>query len=141
MSNNKQEMHPLFPSGEWEGFYLYPPSNRKHSMPSILKFKNNKITGGGSDDVGTFKWTGTYDKEELKCNIVKQYATHVVYYQGNVDENGIWGHWSIPPFAKGGFHIWPKSNSSNHAKKEVKKKTKAMKKTKVKAKERKLVKK
>ena len=42
--------------------------------------------------------------------MTKYYATHTVFYDGNVDENGIWGNWEITPSMRGGFHLWPKKN-------------------------------
>jgi hypothetical protein len=38
-----------------------------------------------------------------------------VYYDGHVDENGIWGTWYIPPFMSGGFHIWPKKREADES--------------------------
>jgi hypothetical protein len=33
-------------------------------MPSNLTFTNEKISGSGSDDVGSFSWAGTYDTKK-----------------------------------------------------------------------------
>ncbi len=117
-----QETHPLFPSGTWEGFYTYQmgPDAGQHAMAFSLNFKDEIITGNGSDDVGGFSWRGAYSKEGLVCTMTKAYATHTVDYQGNVDENGIWGTWTLD-WMKGGFHIWPKANAENEVAKEVKK--------------------
>lgn len=116
-----QETHPLFPSGIWEGFYTYQmgPDADQHNMHFSLNFKNEIITGSGSDDVGGFSWRGIYDRERMVCSITKAYATHTVDYLGNVDENGIWGTWTIN-WMKGGFHIWPKTNNEQEVVKEVK---------------------
>lgn len=121
---NKSETHPLFPSGQWEGFYIYSfgPDAAQHKMDVSLNFQNNFIKGGGSDDVGAFSWEGNYDKENLSCRMIKKYATHSVTYQGHVDENGIWGSWMMP-FMKGGFHIWPKKDQEKNKKQEKKKKS------------------
>ena len=107
------ETHPLFPSGEWEGFYTYAfgPEARKHKMSLEINFKNNLISGSGADDVGTFNWKGNYDTDVLKCTMHKHYASHSVLYEGSADENGIWGTWSIQNLDKGGFHIWPKPSA------------------------------
>lgn len=116
------ETHPLFPSGDWEGFYLYNNDGQEHKMAFFLNFKNKKVSGGGSDDVGGFSWKGTYDTEAMTCNMIKSYATHQINYKGRVDENGIWGKWYgvleeeidaaimeiLSPLMSGGFHIWPK---------------------------------
>lgn len=104
-----EEMHPLFPSGDWEGFYKYPydflPPGQ---MNCFLNFSQGVITGGGSDEVGAFNWRGSYDTKALTCQMTKHYSSHTVDYQGYVDENGIWGNWRIDDFNRGGFHIWPK---------------------------------
>ncbi len=107
------EMHPLFPSGEWEGFYTYTfgPEARKYKMSLELTFKNNLINGSGSDDIGIFGWKGNYDTDALKCTIHKNYKSHSVLYEGSADENGIWGTWSIQNSDKGGFHIWTKPSA------------------------------
>ena len=108
------ETHPLFPSGEWEGFYTYTygPQAHRDPMYCVLEFKNGGINGNGSDAVGAFIWSGTYDIAQQTCALVKQYiGQHQVMYHGHADETGIWGNWDIPPFSKGGFHIWPKKRS------------------------------
>ena len=106
------EMHPLFPTGAWEGFYTYAmgPDADKHQMRCMLTFKNGTVAGGGSDDVGSFTYKGSYDTEQLICTMTKQYQTHTVSYQGQVDENGIWGTWKMRG-GNGGFHIWPKASA------------------------------
>ncbi len=108
-----EELHPLFPSGDWEGFYKYPydilPPGQ---MEFFLNFKAGVVTGGGSDEVGAFSWKGTYDTKALTCQLTKYYASHSVYYHGHVDENGIWGNWQINTFNKGGFHVWPKKGGT-----------------------------
>ena len=113
--NNASETHPLFPSGEWEGFYTYAqgPGAEQFKMYFSLNFANNEVSGGGSDNVGPFVWKGIYDTQGLWCKMTKYYATHTVFYDGNVDENGIWGSWEIPPWSKGGFHLWPKKNEES----------------------------
>ncbi|MEO1713208.1 MAG: hypothetical protein AAFU60_07730 [Bacteroidota bacterium] len=110
LNTPKQEQHPLFPSGDWEGFYIYSsgPSAAQHPMHFFLDFKNGTVTGSGSDNVNAFTWQGTYDTKGLTCSMTKTYPSHSVDYSGCVDENGIWGRWAIGPFT-GGFHIWPKN--------------------------------
>ena len=120
-SNNKiSETHHLFPSGDWEGFYtyLFGVTAGRHTMFFSLNFENGVVRGTGSDDVGPFKWKGGYDKETMRCQMTKVYAGHTVFYDGHVDENGIWGSWQMQ-FTKGGFHIWPKKNGQNTAIEEV----------------------
>lgn len=107
--NDRTETHPLLPSGDWEGFYVYGPGQEQHRMDIVLHFQNKSIDSGGSDDIGAFSWTGQYDVDALICKMTKTYARHTVEYSGQIDENGIWGNWFILPYMKGGFHIWPKA--------------------------------
>jgi hypothetical protein len=103
------EPHPYFPSGEWEGFYTYPNKNAKDQMATILEFSGGKVSGSGSDIIGSFAWEGIYDIKAETCSMTKFYmGQHVVYYDGYADENGIWGSWTISEKWKGKFHIWPK---------------------------------
>lgn len=102
------ETHPRFPSGDWEGFYTYRTNGggQRHRKRCVLHFSDGMVTGHGTDDIGAFSWQGTYDTEALTCSLTKTYPTHEVAYQGQVDENGIWGTWSIGLWS-GGFHLWP----------------------------------
>ena len=119
------EMHPLFPSGAWEGFYTYAtgPQADKHKMNCNLTFRQGKVKGSGTDDLSSFSLKGTYDLDSLVCEMAKHYPSHIVQYSGQVDENGIWGMWSLGT-KSGGFHIWPKSKKQKSEKvaKEEKKK-------------------
>jgi hypothetical protein len=126
MKNNDQEplkalenleTNPLFPSGEWEGFYTHAFGSdaRRHMMSFALTFKNGNVSGSGIDDVTRFIWRGSYDTEKLRCWMQKRYPSHTVFYDGYVDQNGIWGTWEIPPYDRGGFHIWPKGLSEGLA--------------------------
>ena len=110
--NPNMETNHLLPSGDWEGFYNYAHDPEKHTISLRIQFLNGRMDGSGSDDVGAFSWVGVYDLSSMRCNSLKIYATHRVIYNGYIDENGIWGNWEIPPFDKGGFHIWPKSDAS-----------------------------
>ncbi|WP_190277568.1 hypothetical protein [Adhaeribacter rhizoryzae] len=112
--NERSETHPLFPSGDWEGFYTYVtgPAADKHPMQFMLNFNDNVITGSGADDVGGFSWKGSYDTGQMQCTMTKYYHSHTVHYNGHVDENGIWGMWQLD-FVSGGFHIWPKASAGN----------------------------
>jgi hypothetical protein len=112
MSKEQAEMHPLFPSGDWEGFYTYFMDREKHTMHFMLNFNNAMVSGAGGDDVGSFSWKGSYNKAQLDCVLIKFYSTHQVYYKGQVDENGIWGTWKLD-YMSGGFHIWPKASAQN----------------------------
>jgi|SRR5579872_4444652 len=109
------EQHPFFSSGDWEGFYRDPRGGGKNGeMAMTLDFSGGYITGGGSDPVGHYAWTGTYDTRAETCTLKKTYpGRHSVEYSGYADENGIWGKWSIRKHAAGEFHIWPKKRSAS----------------------------
>lgn len=118
------EQHPYFPSGEWEGFYNDPRGRvPKGEMSMTLDFAGGHITGGGSDPVGAYTWTGTYDTKGETCSLQKTYpGSHSVEYSGYADENGIWGKWTIRKWLAGEFHIWPKKKdaaSDNEEQKEA----------------------
>jgi hypothetical protein len=108
------EQHPHFPSGDWEGFYTDPRGSRpRGEMSMTLDFSGGTITGSGSDPVGAYAWTGSYDTKAETCTLRKTYVgKHSVEYSGYADENGIWGKWNIRNLSAGGFHIWPKKHGS-----------------------------
>ena len=81
-------------------------------MQCQLNFREGKVTGGGSDDIGAFSWQGVYSTSGMFCRMVKQYATHVIFYDGMADESGIYGTWSQGNYFTGGFHLWPKSGGN-----------------------------
>ncbi|MET3019201.1 hypothetical protein [Flavobacterium hydatis] len=147
MKDNKNETHHFLPSGEWEGFYCYSNSPAQHKMSIELNFVNSIISGSGVDDVNSFKWNGSYNLEHFKIKMVKTYPTHIINYNGDIDENGIWGVWDNPEdlsffanlspniyqqakaMTKGCFHIWPKA-AKNESKEEIKEEVKESKKLK-----------
>ncbi|MES1161383.1 MAG: hypothetical protein ABUM51_11535 [Bacteroidota bacterium] len=116
------EQHPYFPSGDWEGFYIDPRrGNSKGEMAMTLDFSNGTIHGAGSDPVGVYTWTGTYDTKAETCQLAKTYVgAHSVEYSGYADENGIWGKWSIKKRSTGEFHIWPKKKGAGEDNEEIK---------------------
>ena len=113
----KNEEHPLLPSGKWEGFYVYGSDDRKHNMQLSLVFQKNKIQGSGHDDISHFSIAGAYNTNSLTCEFEKKYEGHRVNYEGEIDENGIWGTWVIKQ-QSGGFHIWPKQQEQEAAEEE-----------------------
>jgi hypothetical protein len=119
--NDSSEQHPYFPSGDWEGFYSYKDNRRpKGEMAMTLDFANGVISGAGSDPVGAYAWTGTYDTKAETCQLTKTYVgAHSVVYTGYADENGIWGKWKLA-WTTGDFHIWPKKNGTQGEEGEVK---------------------
>jgi len=132
----RSEQNPYFPSGIWDGFYLYTsgPGSHRHNMFFHLDFADGHVTGSGSDTVGGFSWSGTYDATTFAVKMIKHYAGHEVFYDGMADESGIYGRWTIPPFSNGGFHIWPRKGGEAAEEAEVTVKVKAKKKAKAKKK-------
>src|SRR5206468_8763728 len=51
-----------FPSGPWSGFYNYCSSLGKHRMDLVLTFADSTILGDGSDDIGRFVVSGSFDE-------------------------------------------------------------------------------
>jgi hypothetical protein len=101
----------LFPSGPWVGFYNYHPRDR-HRMDLDLIFAKGAINGDGHDDINRFLIKGRYDSTSLECHWTKSYVgAHEVFYHGFREGKGIWGTWEIGLFGRGGFHIWPRSES------------------------------
>jgi hypothetical protein len=121
-SHHCSEQHPYFPSGDWEGFYNDPRGRRpQDKMAMSLDFASGKVTGSGSDPVGAYIWSGTYDPKAETCQLTKQYVgAHSVEYSGYADENGIWGKWGIRSGRTGEFHIWPKKLGATDGEKEEK---------------------
>jgi hypothetical protein len=106
------ESDPRFPSGPWTGFFLQKQLPGRHHMELHLTFRQGTLTGEGRDWVGPFLVRGRYDLADGKCYWTKRYlGKHDVFYEGYNEGKGIWGRWEIPPYWKGGFHIWPEGMS------------------------------
>ena len=102
----------LFPSGPWTGFYNYTGPEDRHRMDLYLDFAKGRMTGDGTDNIGLFLIKGGYQAASRECEWTKEYpGSHQVFYRGYRDGHGIWGTWEIPPFSRGGFHIWPRRAS------------------------------
>lgn len=98
---------PLFPSGQWVGFYTYSGKPRKFLMDLMLTFANGHIHGEGADGLGFFVIAGRYSEKDRECHWDKTYVgRHTVAYRGFREGKGIWGTWNLTN-CKGGFHIWP----------------------------------
>lgn len=109
MISQNSENHQSFVSGEWNGFYLEDHNPNRGWMHLYLEFNEGTIKGEGTDYVGPWVLSGTYDKEKAECLWVKRYmGKHEVKYSGKLGENGITGGWSIAGLISGPFHIWPK---------------------------------
>lgn len=106
----RNETDDRFPSGPWTGYFLQREIPGKHWMDLEITFREGRIIGAGSDWVGRFILDGTYRVEDGRCLIGKHYlGKHKVGYSGFNEGRGIWGTWEIPPYFRGGFHIWPKA--------------------------------
>jgi hypothetical protein len=102
------ETDPRFPSGPWTGFFLQQAVPGRHLMELGLTFRNGVLTAEGRDWVGTFIFRGRYNLADGTCYWTKRYlGRHDVFYRGYNEGKGIWGVWSIPPYHRGGFYIWP----------------------------------
>ncbi len=82
-------------------------------MDMQLTWADGKLTGKGSDRVGSYTIDGEYESDTGKCAWTKKYiGRHSVMYRGVNDGHGIWGVWEIRQLGglyqdRGGFHIWP----------------------------------
>lgn len=96
------------PTGEWNGFYVENRRSRRGWMHLYMSFENGQINAEGTDYVGPWIATGSYDLDQRRCLWEKQYlGKHRVVYSGEITQNGIMGNWEIL-FTNGPFHIWPK---------------------------------
>ena len=95
-------------SGPWAGFYTYSRIHGKYRTDLSLTFSNGRMTGEGSDTVGSCVIAGNYDANNRECDWIKTYVgAHEVFYKGFRDDKGIWGTWEIRNVYTDGFHIWP----------------------------------
>lgn len=112
--SNDQETDNRLPTGEWNGFYLESHRSGRGWMSMYLAFANGRINGEGTDYVGPWVATGSYDLDTGLCSWVKRYlGMHTVSYSGKVSGDGIRGDWELKS-ASGPFHIWPRGmNNTN----------------------------
>lgn len=99
----------MYPSGQWEGFWVQEFWGRQAMTPFFLAFSAGKVNGKGKDIIGPFHFSGEYDEETGQIHLIKQYlGKHSVLYIGNPDGEGcIQGTWHIGGFYKGPFLIRP----------------------------------
>ncbi len=101
------EHDPRLPSGEWSGFYLESHRSQRGWMHLYLTFADGVVRGEGTDYVGPWIASGSYDTESGGCQWTKQYlGKHTVTYRGRLEDSGIRGRWKIA-HSTGDFHIWP----------------------------------
>jgi hypothetical protein len=99
----------MYPSGEWEGFWVQEHYGRQPMAAFRLRFAGGEVAGGGTDVIAAFTFRGTYDERTGAVVMVKQYAgRHRVTYRGTPDgEGSIAGTWSIGDRWTGPFLIRP----------------------------------
>lgn len=111
---NDQESDNRLPTGEWNGFYLESHRSGRGWMSMYLAFADGRINGEGTDYVGPWVATGSYDLDTGLCSWVKRYlGMHTVSYSGKVSGDGIRGDWQLKS-ASGPFHIWPRGMNNNN---------------------------
>lgn len=105
----------LWLSGEWTGFFLESHHNRRGWMHLYLDFGNagagqsGRLHGEGTDYVGPWTLTGSFDTGDGSVQWVKRYVgRHSVRYTGQAGQHGIVGRWSISTLSSGPFQIWPR---------------------------------
>ena len=104
----------MFPSGQWEGFWVQESYGRQPMTPFFLNFEGDEISGSGTDIIGKFIFAGEYDEKSGQVLLVKQYiGKHRVIYIGQPDgEGSIQGTWKIGEYCKGPFLIRPSFSKS-----------------------------
>lgn len=73
-----------------------------------LHFRNGKVSGKGSDQIGGFSIKGRYSDDGI-VEFVKRYTWHRVRYSGTWDGQMIFGNWEIGSYDWGEFEIWPEA--------------------------------
>ena len=100
----------MYPSGQWEGFWVQDYYGRQSMTAFALRFSaDGEISGGGRDVVGPFVFTGAFDLRTGAVIMMKQYlGKHRVIYRGQPDgEGSIQGTWSIGDDWRGPFLMRP----------------------------------
>lgn len=99
----------MYPSGEWEGFWVQEHYGRQPMSAFVLTFAAGRITGRGHDVIAPFTFHGTYDDRTGSVVMVKKYlGRHTVTYRGRPDgEGSITGKWHIGELGSGPFLIRP----------------------------------
>jgi hypothetical protein len=96
----------MYPSGEWDGFWVSEWLGRRPMASFRLQFRDGEVTGSGVDVVGRFVIAGSYDRKDGAVTFVKQYlGQHKVVYRGRPDgEGSIGGEWAITEVYGGVSH-------------------------------------
>jgi hypothetical protein len=87
----------MYPSGSWAGFWEQTGWGRQRMSAFELHFRDDQITGGGTDVIGPFRISGLYESRSGRVRWFKQYlGKHRVFYEGSPDgEGNIGGTWVI----------------------------------------------
>ena len=92
---------------DWKGYYIHRGQKDEMSL-GTTRFQpvpGAAINGWGKDEVGSFKFEGSFSPNALICRFVKQYdGQHSVYYQGTYDKSSksISGHFGFKAGANDG---------------------------------------
>jgi hypothetical protein len=90
-------------------------------MKVDMTFHDGQLEASGSDVVGSFTFSGTYDRQDGSCSWTKRYrGRHQVTYRGVNDGQGVWGIWEIRQLwglyvDRGVFHLWPQGKEPSDA--------------------------
>lgn len=68
---------------------------------------NGKLTGSGSDPVGSFYLSGNMNSENWFTFVKQYYGAHAVMYRGRLNKGVMAGKWEIPGNCDGTFNIMP----------------------------------
>lgn len=91
--------------GRWRGWYAYSDAGLHHPMELGLSQNGERVSGAGSDDIGTFTIKGLC-AEDGALSWLKCYPTHGVDYEGRCQGRFIRGRWRLAS-ATGTFCLWP----------------------------------
>jgi hypothetical protein len=100
----------MYPSGVWIGFWEQSHCGRQPMKEFELHFQpDGTVRGSGFDLVGRFVFTGEWDPQTGRVEMVKQYlGKHRVHYTGSPDgEGSILGTWTISGSDAGPFGLSP----------------------------------
>jgi hypothetical protein len=90
----------------WSGGFEYDGQEYDVTYQNIYIDVNGNVFGDGSDFVGEFIISGTWDKHGT-VRFIKQYSgRHTVYYTGvSDDDQNVCGRWKISGDSEGGFWL------------------------------------
>ena len=81
-------------------------TDTRKAFDVLLEFKNDHVTGVGTDENGMFVLSGDYDGPGKECRWVQTYVFGTtVFYRGFCENRRIWGTWKGSDEEHGGFQI------------------------------------